>query len=30
MIDIEFYMKVFDLKRRLMGGAREDKKVLFE
>jgi wyosine [tRNA(Phe)-imidazoG37] synthetase (radical SAM superfamily) len=30
MIDIEFYMKVFDLKRRLMGGAKENKKVLFE
>jgi len=30
MIDIEFYMKVFDLKRRLMGGAREDKDILFE
>jgi MoaA/NifB/PqqE/SkfB family radical SAM enzyme len=30
MIDIEFYMKVFDLKRRLMGGEKEDKQVLFD
>jgi len=29
MIDIEFYMKIFDLKYKLMGGEKKDRKYLF-